>query len=81
MRGVGDKKLTGRGGVSFEVKEHAIDLCLGVTIFAFGYCVCEGSIAIDELKGIVGYPQEVKDSLNIVYMNNVEDAVNFCIVK
>lgn len=54
MRGVGDKKLAGRRGVSLEVEEYAVNVRFGMIIFAFRYRIREGSIAVHELECIVG---------------------------
>ena len=54
MRGVGDKELAGRRGVSLEVEEYAVNVRFGMIIFAFRYRIREGSIAVHELECIVG---------------------------
>jgi hypothetical protein len=50
--GVRDEELARRSRVAFQIKEHSIDMCLGMSIFAFGYRVGERGITIDKPKSI-----------------------------
>jgi hypothetical protein len=51
---VGYKELAGRGGVSFEIEEDTIDMCFGVFIGTFRYCVGKRGVSIDKLECVVG---------------------------
>ena len=59
MNGVCDEELTGRGGVTFEVKEDSIDIGFGMGVLTFGNGVGERGIPIDKVEGIVSQFTEV----------------------
>ena len=59
VRRISDKELGGRSGIALEVKEYAIDPCIGIGIDSFRDSRGLGHMLIDKTHRIIGKRSQV----------------------